>query len=212
MNMDLRHFTRQTEVMRRILLLLAGVYLAHPLHALAGATLNGETLKYGFTLGKSGELPLSLSQEKKGEKMRFVSLRGESGKRIIELELSGPLEADESRAMARKKLEIIARQYEAQRTPYPGELTNVAVCKAKHRPEIRSRVVNGLNLDSLVGFASGRNSFGACDKDSIRKLGLLSYFYLSESKTLVELRAFSPYPGSTKAKLFSIVDEIGTGK
>lgn len=181
----------------------------------AGATPAAPTIKFndaarkhGLVLAKLASAELDQERVKDGARHRFVSLRAHAKSLSLEVEITSPLGASEARALAEQKLNVVARLYGEQKVPYPGELSNEIACTKNRQPSRRTRSVSGLKVRMLVGHANDRFAFGACQQESIRYLGLDSFFYLPARRALVELRAFQPSEQATASELFGLLGKI----
>lgn len=174
--------------------------------AMAGTL--GEILpELGLRWSKMANLAIISHQDRKGEKIQFRNIVAQQGGTRVELELITPSTEQDALARGKRLLAVIESQYGERKTPYPGELTNMSRCGTDTKPIRKELVLSGLaKVSALAAHASDRFAFGACEKSTIRQVGLVAVLFHRESS--LQVRIFRPANANSRESLFDVLRDL----
>lgn len=100
--------------------------------------------------------------------------------------------------------------FENTRSPYPGEISDTISCDEKFKPDIKSDLINGINVTHFSGFLNNRMTYGACTDDQAEYRGVFTLFYCQKQNKLYQLEIFSPkeFYEANQPKYNSILNSI----
>lgn len=155
------------------------------------------------------DLPVTRQNRRAGVEMTFESWTAEDAQWRVEVELQAPCSpaVAETKIAARRR--AIARLYQDQITPYPGEITRVQACPHSLQPQARDFSLLGKATPALFVRATSRFTLGSCDPQTAVVPGALAWAYRPERRELVELKVF--YRGDRGAKVSpeKLLDALG---
>lgn len=163
-------------------------------------TLEEVLTPYGIKFDSLEKAVVSMSNSRKSSEGKvFHNIIAELDGVRLELEIVSQIDADTARAVANAQYKAVERLYGDQQTPYSGEITNLSSCPKDKRPSYEKIKVSGDSIRVLIGLASDRSIFGACDASTAKKLGaFLAWF---DGNALYRFKLFRNNEATAKSKL-----------
>ena len=133
-----------------------------------------------------GQFKVVANETKKNEKM-LVGPRHEE----IYISAQGGLAPEVARNAIDVEIDQIKLLYSPRRSPYAGEISDLNKCDEQLKPIQFTMTILSNPAKGIVGGVSDRNSFGACNNESIAKIGAQILFFDSQNQEIVTVKIFA---------------------
>lgn len=108
----------------------------------------------------------------------------------VEIELVRPVSRQRAANYAKSKYTVLKSLYDAQRSPYPGQITNKEECPPERKPVGVTMTILGQPTPVLLANATERHTFGVWQDDLIKTRGAFCVVYDEISRSILEFRVF----------------------
>lgn len=103
------------------------------------------------------------------------------------------ISASDAEVLTRARIAQIEGQYEPERSPYPGVISDTVVCTQQYMPSFHGGVLpSGVVYRSFSAYANDRLQYGPCTEQQARHRAEAVLFYCQNSKQLYEVEMFIP--------------------
>lgn len=171
-------------------------------------TLGNVLSEYGISIPALDGVVVEKDFPRKGEKTSFRNVSARGKDIFADIEIVMPVDAAFYEKQSSRFLRTNEDLYGAQRTPYPGEITNIGVCGKDKKPLRRSIEVLNRKIEVLAGHATDRFSFGACQPDVAKMAGAIGFIYIRDRQASLRLRVFRPIAKFKRESLFAIYESV----